>query len=861
MIFNDLFTLKPSVNTNSFQNAILLVIFVSAIMTPFNSAADESNDPAASHSDRIEAARRSIIENNYHWTAGETSMTEYSLEDLHTMLGDRGVSEIANRQAYLPVPLRRDLPGSYSWIELDGVTPVRHQGGCGSCWAFAGIAAMESMIKIYSGVEMDLSEQQILSCATPGHGCEGGWSDTVWSHARNHGLVDEACMPYMADDEVPCTEDECEKIASAKNWYSIPNGVDEIKTALYEFGPVKTSFFVYNDFYYYEGGCYEHADEVNGTNHAVLIVGWDDDACEGEGAWLIKNSWGTGWGENGYFWIKYGNSNVGSATMFVPYYEATDLELTSVAVSDPTRGDNDEWIDPGEEVELILGLYNALLGETRTGIEIELATGSSFVTITAALSSCSDLDAGESDLAQLPFALSVDPFTPIGASIEFNLTITADGGYEVIESFSLIVGDVPILLIDDDNSTVADPYLSAALETGGYLFRHWDTLTQGSPSATLLQRYPAAIWCTGVSGHIDSTDQAALAGFLDNGGSLLATGQDIGWYFHDWPGATDADEQFYNSYLHAIYLEDGSGYETLTGQAGDPVSDGMSFGINGGDGSRAQAWPSRIDVFDGSVAIFNYDTNVIGAVRWEGTHKVVYYAFGLEAIDTASDRAETISRSLEWLVSSWPDIEQPTVQVTTPNGGETVWPDFACEITWIADDNVGVTAVDISLSRDGGVSFPEVIATGLPNNGTYSWIPGGEASTLCLFRISVSDEAGLLARDDSDAVFRIVDALADIDSNHLPGEFKFEPGTPNPFLGKTEIRLELPKPEAIDLGIYDLTGRKIYNLTQGKLMAGCHIYQWDGNNNAGNSLPGGIYFIRLKRGQGQTITTRLLLVR
>lgn len=836
----------------------LLLVLLLAITTLSIATERESS---AYHAERISQAQQTIEASGYHWSAGQTSMTRYSQAELQAMLGDWGASEAATRHTWLPLPPRRDLPVSFDWIALDGVTPVRNQGGCGSCWAFAGIAAMESQIKIYGGLELDLSEQQILSCATPGFGCGGHWSDTVWKHARDYGVVAESCMPYEADDDIPCTEDSCDKIAAAKTWFNIPNGIDEIKTALYEFGPVKTSFFVYDDFYYYQGGCYDHADEVPYTNHAVLIVGWDDDACGGDGAWLIKNSWGDGWGNDGFFWIRYGSCNVGSASMLVLYYEAEDLELTSIAVEDGlVRGDGDQWFDPGETAELNLELRNALLADPRTGIQASLASTSPAVFIVDATAGCIDLNAGETALLGPPFTVFIDPFAAIGTGIEFELTITADGGYQVTETFTQVIGDVPILLVDDDNSTVADPYLRAALESSGYLYRHHDTQHQGAPTAAVLGRYPAVIWCTGVSGHIDATDQSALADYLDNGGALLATGQDIGWYLNDWSDATASDSLFYRNYLHAIYLEDGSGYETLTGTPEDPIGDGLYYGINGGDGSRAQAWPSRIDTVEGSVSTLSYATNVIGAVRWEGAHRVAYFAFGIEAIDTAADRALTVARSLEWLVPVWPDIEQPAVTVTSPNGGEMLWPGLPVALTWLATDNVEVTSVDIFLSRDGGVSYLESIATDLPNSGSFSWTPSGEPSDFCRLRIIAHDAIGLLAQDESDAEFRILDELAAVD-NDLPQTFRFDLKSPNPCAGKAHISLALPSPEQIDLGIYDLTGRRISQLARGFIPAGNYNYQWHGVDNRGNRQPDGIYFIRLERGTNTIETKRILLVR
>jgi hypothetical protein len=122
----------------------------------------------------------------------------------------------------------------------------------------------------------------------------------------------EGNMPYMADHDIPCTESLYQPVASNIGWTAIPNDVISLKTAVMK-GPVGVAFTVFNDFYGYSNGCYSNDTYSEDINHAVVIVGWDDNMCDGQGAWRVKNSWSSFWGNHGYFWIKYGTCNFGTA--------------------------------------------------------------------------------------------------------------------------------------------------------------------------------------------------------------------------------------------------------------------------------------------------------------------------------------------------------------------------------------------------------------------------------------------------------------------------------------------------------------------------------------------------------------------
>ncbi len=210
--------------------------------------------------------------------------------------------------------------GAFDWRKLGKVTGVRNQGGCGSCWDFATVGAYESSYLIRNGGTPDASEQEILDCNPWGYSCAGGW----WAFDYFIGTGDESegAYPYVG------TKKACKAVASksyrAIAWgYVKPGGgvpsVSELKQALCTYGPLAVAVRVTGKFQGYTGGVFNEND-TGSVNHGVLLVGWDD----AKGAWLIKNSWGTGWGETGgygsskgYMWIKYGSNSIGYAAAWV----------------------------------------------------------------------------------------------------------------------------------------------------------------------------------------------------------------------------------------------------------------------------------------------------------------------------------------------------------------------------------------------------------------------------------------------------------------------------------------------------------------------------------------------------------------
>lgn len=268
----------------------------------------------------LEQIREMIRQNGFTYTVGETWVSALSPQEMASLLGyvpsRFDLSHLAASSDVAAVPSA--LPPAYDYRTSGKVTPPKNQGACGSCWAFAGIGELESKILMEGGLEYDLSEENVLSCNYYGQGCSGGNDWTVANHLTQFGAALETCAPYDGVDGTACKS--CETIRKLNGWAIIGTNLDSenatqiniVKQALLDYGPL---FVTMNaaapGFSTYTGGVFEYWG-IAAVNHAVLLIGWDDSLVHshGSGAWIVKNSWGTSWGEGGYFKIAYGSANI-----------------------------------------------------------------------------------------------------------------------------------------------------------------------------------------------------------------------------------------------------------------------------------------------------------------------------------------------------------------------------------------------------------------------------------------------------------------------------------------------------------------------------------------------------------------------
>lgn len=261
--------------------------------------------------------RLSLTGNTYRNNNAPINKDYFDTSDLNANIGNGNYTNylISNEEI-------TDIPSRYSLVENGFITMVKDQQSSGNCWAFTAMAVLESCLKKATGIEFDLSEENMKNLIAL-------YSDYGWKMDTNEGGYDSMPFGYFASWLGPVNESSdvfddksvlspvlssilhIQNILFLKRDNYTDN--DAIKTAILKYGAVGTS--IYFDTYYLNNGKDYFTWALYPSNHAVTIVGWDDNYsrdnfyfgsyADGDGAWIVKNSWGPNWGDNGYFYVSY----------------------------------------------------------------------------------------------------------------------------------------------------------------------------------------------------------------------------------------------------------------------------------------------------------------------------------------------------------------------------------------------------------------------------------------------------------------------------------------------------------------------------------------------------------------------------
>jgi cathepsin B len=258
-----------------------------------------------------------------HWKAGINSVfLGVPMSEAKRFLG---VSEIpAEGPSEVRKSGRTDLPEEYNAAEQypGCVIAIRDQKSCGSCWAFGCSESLSDRFNIRDGTcsestQVILSPQDLVSCDKQQQGCNGGWPIKAWNYTQKTGLLLDACDPYTSGggqtgtckagkSGAKCPSSKGTQVFyHSKGGYAVL-GEEAMMTDIYEHGPIEVVFEVYRDFFNYKSGIYHHVSGSLAGYHAVKMVGWG--VQKNTKYWIVYNSWGTSWGQDGVFWILRGKN-------------------------------------------------------------------------------------------------------------------------------------------------------------------------------------------------------------------------------------------------------------------------------------------------------------------------------------------------------------------------------------------------------------------------------------------------------------------------------------------------------------------------------------------------------------------------
>ena len=232
------------------------------------------------------------------WTLGVNKFADISAEEFSYKFC--GCAKDPKSRSGRITPIYGDAPARVDWREKGAVTPVKDQASCGSCWAFSTTGTVESAYAIKTGKLVSLSEQQLVDCARrPDYecaGCGGGWPWSAIDYVSNHGLCTEEAYPYLGYDS-DCKESECEVAVKTVDKVLLPMADEESLANAVAITPVSITLDA-SAMQLYRSGIITSCTEY--INHAVLAVGYDVEEESGIKYWIVKNSWGEDWGEEGY---------------------------------------------------------------------------------------------------------------------------------------------------------------------------------------------------------------------------------------------------------------------------------------------------------------------------------------------------------------------------------------------------------------------------------------------------------------------------------------------------------------------------------------------------------------------------------
>jgi C1A family cysteine protease len=337
---------------------VFVVLFQFLLFYSANSNAENNDILNFEPDDTLEEIKAKIKHNGYQFTVSHNWVFDMPASNKRKFLSRKAPLFTSAVSAYDDIgPLmkhlgERQLPSSFDWRNYNGrsyIGPIRDQGNCGACYAFGACAAAEGAYNLangkYDGNCANFSEAFVAFCLSDYYSGFDGCSGSDYDYQELTGLVkygvcNESVYPYT-DHEQACQSSAWgAPRTTIQSWHRIGcNNIEAIKTAIMTYGVIDAAVYVGSAFQAYSGGIYQDANTTcnsypcyySPTNHSIALVGWNDNG--GSGYWILRNSWGTSWGENGYMRIKYTSARVACEACYLVMSSVPPTTTTSTTTS------------------------------------------------------------------------------------------------------------------------------------------------------------------------------------------------------------------------------------------------------------------------------------------------------------------------------------------------------------------------------------------------------------------------------------------------------------------------------------------------------------------------------------------------
>ncbi len=717
--------------------------------------------------------------------------------------------------------LTLDLPIRFDWREHGMVTPVKNQGNCGSCYAFAFLSCFESKILMREGQSYDLSENNAKECNWYESSCDGGADWAMASYLNSFGTVLESSDPYV-DSDVSCSG-SAPKNKTLLEWniisYDLAPPASILKYIIKSRGPIVSYMFAGDsnnpnwnqEFYDYDGSYTIHyqPSEAADVNHLVAIVGWDDTLSHdgGHGAWIVKNSWGNSWGgpcgygtEGGYFTIAYNSALIGQYASYIGDYQ--DYDEYGQAYRHDEAGWNSSWGADGYLSTWGMCKYN--IPEDCMLDRVEFWTNDENTGISIGIYDVFDGNVLSEMLANKSGLVFENPGLH-SVQLDSAIRITANDNIFVAIKFTNTSNYFPVPADNLGPSQAYQSYLSLNGNAGSWL--------------DLGSEYQSDV---GI--RIRCTNSALYLSAPDGNENISAgTSREITW--------SSLGDNIDNVKLEYT-SNDGDDWYTIESSVPNNGSYDWIVPYTISNDCRVRI----SDAEDGVPSDESAGSFAIYCPVWPGD---------LDANGLVD--AEDILPLAEYWYRTGP--ARSDVNFSWSGKDSSPWDDIL--ITYADADGSG--RVDISdffpICINWNRSHGDALALKFQKRD-YD-IEGNREALMRLYD-QVSDA-------ETGAGLKIREYISKILGIQLPLIFELEDSYPNPFNSTTVIKYTLPEASGVNLSIYNIRGQLVNTLIDEYEQPGRYQVKWSGLNFDGETVASGVYFVKLQNENNTSVKTMSLI--